>query len=229
MKRTRGMAWTAALLHAVFGTALADRTIDTTSQRSERRPPGDIPPGCEQYRDVPKDSRSLTFPWEQQLSLATCRQVFTVEPTDDPATYRQLVATIDRALAPSIASYQDALDHGATPQIRILAAYELGLTHVDAIVRARAAVHVVDRSGAYGGATYGMRLDAYQRLHQPLEPLLVPHQNAGRRAFDEVARLAAAYPTEALANRLMTHLVADARAQRDALGWPETPTGVTQR
>jgi hypothetical protein len=207
----------AALVIVLIGTALAGErrgtkvlptAIDTTT----------IPEHCHPYLRVPVDSTSVTMPWDQRLSLAACRQYAAITPTGNRAEYPDLIARIDRLMDPSIAMYQDALARGPTPGVRILAAYGLGMTYRNSIVRAHGAV-LVPESTTYGGNAYG----AYAQFHHPLELLLGRHRAAARAAFDEVLRLAGQYPDAARANTVMVFVVDDARSELASLeAAPET-------
>lgn len=223
MKRLQQFSWISAILIVLIGTALADgiKVAFGTKAQPERVDLAVVPPECKQFLQVPADSTSDTLPWDQRLSLAACRQSLVLEPTSNPTEYRGLIERIDRAMAPSIAMYEDARARGPTPQIRILAAYGLGMTHGNSMVRARSAVRVAETGAAFGGDTYGMGADAYERIHQSLEPLLVPHRDAAVAAFRDVARLAKENPAAARANPVMIYVVADAERQASLLQ-PET-------
>lgn len=207
----------AALVIVLVGTALAGdprgtkvlpAAVDTTT----------IPDHCRPYLRVPVDATSVTLPWDQRLSLAACRQYAAITPTSNRAEYPDLVARIDRLMDPSVAMYQDVLARGPTPGVRILAAYGLGMTHRNSIVRAHGAV-LVPESATYGGNTYG----AYAQFHRPLELLLGHHRAAARAAFDEVLRLAGQHPDAARASTVVAFVVEDARTELASLeAAPET-------
>ena len=89
--------------------------------------------------------------------------------------------------------------HGPA-QIRMLAAYGLGMTAINLMVRARSAIPAsTDRHG---------NLDT----HNPLEPLLTGHARAADTAFAEVDRLATEYPQDAAANVVVRNAVESARS-----------------
>ncbi len=141
--------------------------------------------------------------WEQMLSLAAARQDMTVEPTADLAGYRDIVARVDQAIAPSLAMYEDARENATTPELRLMAAYGIGLTHLDAIVRSRNAALAPDIE--------------YDQRHATIEPMLVDHRIAALGAFQDVRELAEQQPTTAAANPVVAFIVADARRQAQAL------------
>ena len=150
------------------------------------------------------DSPASEAEWERVLSLAAARQDVTVAPTADLARYRDIVARIDAAIAPSLAIYEDARENATTPELRMMAAYGIGLTHLDAIIRAR--------NAALAGTAddYGQRLAT-------IEPMLVDHRIAAVGAFRDVHALAEEQPRAAAANPVMTFIVADAGRQTHAL------------
>jgi hypothetical protein len=162
--------------------------------------------------------------WERVLSLASARGSFNVEPTSDLAGYRDIVARIDKAIAPSLAMYEEAREHATTPELRMLAAYGIGLTHLDAMIRARNAALAPDAMSAEEGSTMyrsTVMRDAYDERHATIEPMLVDHRAAALGAFHDVRELADEQPGVAAANPVMTFIVADARRQMEAL----QPTG----
>jgi len=217
MRRLQRMPWTTAALVVVAGSSLA-------SVGTKPEPIADVasvPKSCERWLQVPANTTDETLAWDQRLSLAACRQVFTVDTTSDPAKFRDVIAQIDRGMAPSVAMYRDVVARGDAPEVRILGAYNLGMAYLNTVVRARTAIHVIDgSSGSYGGAAYGATLDRYQILSRALEPLLITYRLNAVTAFDDVNRMAQENPEAATANSVMTYVVADAKRQR-ALLHPE--------
>ena len=220
MRRNHSLRWLAAGLAVIAGTALAD-----VSGVQERRPStsrervlelGRYSPACEQFRSLPADSRSELLPWEQKLSTAACQQALVFMPVSDPEGLRPMVAGIEHALAPSIAIYRDALANGP-PQIKILAAYGLGMTYINIAVRARSSIRSAGAS--YGGVGYGGAgyFDELKRMHDALEPLLTADLKSALDAFDEVAVLADKYPDAARANAVVANAIANARAEAEML------------
>jgi hypothetical protein len=215
MKRAQPARWIVVALATVAGTSLADvngvgRGTVPTQSREPALDQSQVPGECRRYLTAPSDSTSDSVAWEQRLSLASCRQELAIAPVSNPEKFPALVASIQRAMAPSIEIYRDAMARGPG-QIQILAAYGLGMTHVNTIVRARNAIRVVD-AGAFGGAAYGAsaQRDRYMVLHGALEPLLAGERDAAIAAFREVARLAAEDPAAARANPVMPVVIASA-------------------
>ena len=198
MTRLRRSSWIAIPLIALVATALAQSSRTTT-----------VPDQCRQFQSVPRDSRSITLPWEQRLSLAACRQSVTITPTANPVEFPQVITRINQAMEPSLAIYRDAAARGPTPQIRMLAEYGLGMAYVDSMIHARNAVLV--RAEMYGGATYGATVDPYVQQHRQMEALLPPYRDGAVTAFNEVGRIAAQNPAAARANPVIVFVVADAR------------------
>lgn len=204
MTRLRRSSWIAIPLLLLIGTALAQQPRTSV-----------VPDQCRQFQSIPRDSRSITLPWEQRLSLAACRQSFTITPTSNPAEFPAVITRINEATQPSIAIYRDAGARGPTPQIRMLAEYGLGMTYVSSMIRARNAVAVPNEM--FGGATYGASMDPYQQQHQPMEALLPPYRDGAVTAFTEVGRIAAQNPAAARANPVITFVVADAKTMANLI------------
>lgn len=216
MKRAHS-PWIAVLLAIIAGTSVAD--VSHVRESAPVRHLGTIdasgvPFECRLFATIPADSTSELLPWAQSLSMAACRQSITVPPVSDPEQFRPMVARLEQAMAPSIAMYRDAMARGPM-QIKILAAYGLGMTNVNIIVRARSAVRVAGADPSFGGATYGgtTYVERSRRLHQLLEALLVKERDAALAAFHEVARLAHEDPRAAHANPVMPLVITDAQTQ----------------
>lgn len=212
MKRAPS-SWIVAVIAIVAGTSLAD--VNIAARESIPRPKNAVdiavPLECQQFLAIPADSTSELLPWARRLSIAACRQSIALAPVSDPEQFPALVSRLRDAMAPSIEIYRDALARGPT-EIKILAAFGLGMTHVNIIVRARGAVRVPD--GAFGGAAYGTAyIELSQKLHRELELLLVTHRNAALAAFHEMARLVDADPAAARANQVMPVVIDIARTQ----------------
>lgn len=210
MKRTQYSPWIVAVLATFVGTSGADMRQGGGAQaptRPEAPVESDsVPAVCNRFLEIPADGKSETLPWQQRLSLAACRQSIAQDPVTDMTGLRSALASLDRAMAPSIAIYRDAMAH-APNYLRIMGAYGLGMTYINTMVRARSLI----RGGSYGGATYGAQVDGPQALRAALEPLLVAKRDAALAAFDEVARLAETDPAAARANQVVAYAVQDAR------------------
>jgi hypothetical protein len=82
----------------------------------------------------------------------------------------------------------------------MLAAFGLGMTAVNLMVRARSAIPP------------SRDLDQNHAVHNALEPLLAGQARAAESAFAEVDRLAMQLPADATANPVMRNIVASARS-----------------
>ena len=217
MRRTQYAPWIVALLATLIGTSGTELRQSAQAQAPARleQPiaPDDVPPLCRMFLELPASSRSEVLPWQQRLSLAACRQTIALDPVTDMNGLRAALARLDRVMAPSIAIYRDAVARAPTNQLRMMAAYALGMTYVNTMVRARSLI----RGGSFGGATYGAQLQGPDALRASLEPLLVSRRDAALAAFDEVARLAETDPAAARANRVVIYVVEDARRKVDQL------------
>jgi hypothetical protein len=206
MKRLQRTSWITGALMALVGTAFAQGTqvAAVTPPNPERVESAGIPPECDQFRTVLSDSRSATLPWEQRLSLAACRETLVLQPVTSADQLPAMLSQIDQAMQPSIAIYQDAIARGPTPQIQILAAYGLAMTHVNSIVRARSAIATSDVIGIAD-------------VHAQLEPMLTQHRDAAAQAFDKLMQIADANPAVANNNAVISFVVGDANSQMKAL------------
>lgn len=216
MKRAHS-PWIVVLLAIIAGTSAAD--VNPARAPAAVRPGGttdsaSVPFECRLFTTIPEDSTSELLPWAQSLSMAACRQSIALAPVSDPEQFRPMIARLEQAMAPSIAMYRDARVRGPM-QIKILAAYGIGMTNLNLIVRARSAVRIAGGDASFGGATYGgtTQVERSRRLHQLLEALLVHERDAALAAFHDVARLAHDDPQAAQANRVMTYVVANAQIQ----------------
>jgi hypothetical protein len=210
MTRAKISTYLAIALAGLAGTAAADTAVD-------RRPPIDarrLPLECKQFLATPTGQAGNPWLlWENRLSIAACRQRTTlIAPVTDPEKLRSMVAMLENAIEPSVAIYQDAIAN-APARLRILAAYGLGRTYIDLVVRARATIP--------GGGEIMDNLalaDRYAMLHRTLEPLLVRDRQRAVDAFAEAVRLAEAAPEEVSANKVMTDAVAASHVLLERLG-----------
>lgn len=223
MQRAQLSRWVALVLAILAGTSIADvnNAVNGSMPAPTRQPPIDLPGmplECRQFLAIPSDSTSEILPWAQRISVAACRQSIALAPVSDPEQFRAMVAKLEQAMEPSLAIYRDAMARGPT-EIRILAAYGLGMTHLNIMVRARSAIRVIDDRAAYGGAAYGSfaYVDRYQAMHRALEPLLVREREAAITAFRKVIALAYQHPLAARANQVMPVVIANATVQATLL------------
>ena len=163
----------------------------------DRRPPIDaarLPPRCQQFLEVPSDAKTDWLMWEQRLSIAAClSDAIAVEVVTDPANERDVVAMLDHRIDPSVAIYQDAIAN-APLQLRVVAAYGLGMTYTNVLVRARIAIP-----------------------KRTLEPLLVTDQEHALAAFREAVKLADSDPKSTAGSPVIVKLVAASREKATQL------------
>ena len=219
MKRAQLTPVITALIATLAGTSGANVEV-AAIEKGQARPaeltfdPAELPAMCRQFLAAPLGSKSERAPWQQRLSLAACRQQLVVAPVSTPQQFGPLVASLDRQMAPSQVIYRDAMARGPG-SIRILAAYGLGMTYRNIIVRARMAL---EAGTAFGGATYGGGyLDHVRALHLTMEALLAREFDGARAAFTEVGRLAEADPAAARADTVTASAVTHAQGELAAL------------
>lgn len=217
MLRAQQAPWIVAALALIAGSALAgDKPIvKETKTPTAVMDNAVLPAECRQFQHLAPTTSPL-YPWMQRLSFAACRQAITLPTVTDAEQLAPMVASLEHAMAPSIAIYEDAVAHAPPNQIRILAAYGLGRTYVDMIVRARTAIHGADESMlVYGGISYGgtAYLNRSLALHYALEPLLKAEHDGALAAYREVARLADEDPAAARANAIMPIAIGRARLE----------------
>lgn len=218
MSRIHTSSIITAALAAVAGTSGADvaPAIGEHKPTREVEVPLDITEAfgeCHQFMVVPADSTSDLLTWDQRLSFAACRERPIVAAVTTPQQLGPMVATLEHAVAPSQAIYRDAIARAPDP-IKLVATYELGMSYVNIMVRARDAIQ--DAAG-FGGSTYGGGYNAFRVLHLALEPLLASDREAARDAFQRVIVLAAVDPFAAAANAVTEYDVAHARTTLDQL------------
>ena len=73
------------------------------------------------------------------LSFAACIQDASIARIDDPRQLPELVVQFEVALAPAVQLYTAALENGPRP-IQLRAAYQIGMSQVALITRARASI-----------------------------------------------------------------------------------------
>lgn len=132
-----------------------------------------VPRECLPYADTSTDIAEVAT-WNQILSFAACVQDASLEHVDDPEQLPALISRFEVALAPSMALYLAALEHGPTA-VQLRAAFQIGMMQVSLITRARESLVAPDdrRDNPRSAASY-------RELQQQLEPLL---QTPGKLAW----------------------------------------------
>ncbi len=209
MKRAQAMPWIALALATIAGAALAKPAPKALKLPVDRSA---VAYQCRPYALLPGDSTSELVPWNQRLSLAACRQEVHLPAVVQAEQLRPMLALLHATMAPSIAIYQDARENGPT-QVKILAAYGLGMTYVNTIVCARNTIMASEMG--YGGKSYGgtALMSPSQSLHLALEALLVGDRDAALAAFHDVETLAAQHPEDAKAHEVLESAVATSRVE----------------
>lgn len=166
-----------------------------------------LPRECRQFLEIPANALADWPFWAGRLSVAACRQgSIAIAPVTDPEKLRGTIAALEHAVEPSVAIYKDAMANGPI-QIRMLAAYWLGMTYTNVAIRARAAIPTG------GDIMSDLTLaDRYLTLHRTIEPLLANERALALAAFEEGVRLADSDPTRATGNQMMSNVTASVRA-----------------
>jgi len=128
--------------------------------------------------------------WDQRLSLAGClRTPGTQLRVADPEQLRGYVAYLESTVTRPVEIYRDAIARGPW-EVRLLAAYQLGQTYVDLMVRAR---------------------EAAPGLSHDLEPLLVPLRRDAVAAFTTAWAAGDELPAGVACDDLVRNVIAGTR------------------
>jgi hypothetical protein len=218
MRKLQHSTWVVALLAVVAGSSQAEvRATAAIVKPGQVELPVDaanLPPECTQFLSLLPGSTSDTMPYYQELSIAACRQRFDTPPVTTPQQIGPMVASVEAAMAPSVAIYSDVANR-SRHEVKLLAEYGLGMTYLDTVVRARRAI---DAGGSMGGATYGGYKDGIVGMHRAAEPLLAHDLEMAVAAFHAVDLHAAADPHAATSDEVMVKAVATARYYHELLG-----------
>jgi len=134
--------------------------------------------------------------WDQRLSLAGClRAPGPSVRVTDPEQLRGYVAYLASTVDRPVEIYRDAIARGPW-EVRLVAAYELGQTYADLIVRARA-------------ATPGLEHDR--------EPLLVSWQRDAVAAFTTAWAVGEELPSGIACDDLVRNVIAGTREALDTI------------
>lgn len=134
--------------------------------------------------------------WEQRLSLAGCLRTPAARlRVTDPEQLRGYVAYLESTVTRPVEIYRDAIARGPW-EVRLVAAYQLGQTYVDLMVRARTAAP-------------GMQRD--------LEPLLLPLRREAVAAFTTAWATGNELPSGVACDDLVRNVIAGTREALDAI------------
>jgi hypothetical protein len=138
--------------------------------------PADLQARCATFTEVPADARDDVLGWNQALSLAACVQDNAIPEITSEDDFEDLVATMFQRLQPVVVIYATALREGPE-EIRMRAAYQMGMLFVTTATRARSSIRVAPGP------------DAIRRnlaLHGKLEPLLAPVIRTAQTIFEAI-------------------------------------------
>lgn len=171
----------------------------------------EIPAACLPYADTTTDIEEVAT-WNQVLSFAACVQDTSLEHVDDPEQLPALIARFELALAPSMALYLAALEHGPTA-IQLRAAYQIGMMQISLITRARESLIAPDdrRKNTKSAANY-------RKLQQQLEPLLQTPAKLAWTLFMTVDQVASEDPST-ITDDVTRNMVRTSQAMAQSLRW----------
>ena len=133
-----------------------------------------IPSECTPYLVVPGGARTPMY-WNQLLSFAACIQDASIAQIETGADLRAALEELESRLIPSLELYVKAAD-GGPGDVQLRAAYQVAMTYVALMVRARASIAQVPR------------------LRTRLESELEPVKRAALAVFELVDRVAGEDP-----------------------------------
>jgi len=180
-----------------------------------------VPAECLRYWSVPGGSGSPAA-WNHVLSFAACIQDASIPRIDDPRQLPGLVVDLEAALAPAVQLYTAALELGPRP-IQLRAAYQIGMSQVALITRARASIVAPpDR------ATNPASAARYRALVARLDTFLERPATLARTLFVLIDRAVADDPALA-PDEVTRSMVRSARTLERTLRWATTiPTDDTR-
>jgi hypothetical protein len=169
---------TVLVVLVVAASALADDDDDGVLDFSD--------PRCAVY--VPAKLDQTARSWNQVLSFAGCVQDSAIVRFDAGDDLADGVAKLAKQLAPAMALYFAAIQHGPS-SVQLRAAYEVGMAHVALVTRARSSIHPpADLRTNAAAARH------YRELHERLEPALAQYAETAWLVFSTIDRAAKADP-----------------------------------
>lgn len=127
--------------------------------------------------------------WGDQISAAASRPVPRFAPVQNREQLPSIIKALEAATARTMQVDRDAIASHASPEVRLLAAYQLGMTHLAIVVGARAAIVMPAEAGTDPEAA-----NHWQSLHRALEPLLANHLREAVAAFQEARAISDEIP-----------------------------------
>lgn len=138
--------------------------------------------------------------WDQRLSLAGCLRTAPLARTiEDPELLRGYVAYLESTATRPVDIYRDAIARGPF-EVRLIAAYQLGQTYLDLIVRARSTVP--------------------PSLEHELDPLLAGLAQQAIAGFTIAWAIAGELPAGVPCDDVVRNVIAGTQAQLDAIELP---------
>jgi hypothetical protein len=141
---------------------------------------------CAAY--VPAKLDQSTRAWNQVLSFAGCMQDNAIARFDTGDDLADGVATLAKQLAPAMALYFAAIQHGPS-WVQLRAAYEIGMAHVALVTRARSSIPVPADLRTNPAAAR-----RYRELHDRLEPAIEQYDQTAWLVFSAIDRAAKSDP-----------------------------------
>lgn len=171
----------------------------------------EIPAACLPYADTTTDIEEAAT-WNQILSFAACVQDASLEHIDDAEQLPALIARFELALAPSMALYLAALEHGPTP-VQLRAAFQIGMMQISLITRARESLVAPDdrQKNAKSAASY-------RKLQHQLEPLLQTPAKLAWTLFMTIDQVASEAPST-ITDDVTRNMVRTSHAMAQSLRW----------
>jgi hypothetical protein len=170
----------------------------------------DVPDACRTFLRAPRDPDAA---WNQALSLAGCLRDSSVVRI---ANSQDLEAALDELAdrdQMTVTVYMWAFQYGPD-RVRLRAAYEIGSTLTQLVVRARRSIAIPPDVTAERSAA----------LHVELEPMMVEAIAAAHRAFEIVDTMAESHP-ELVTDPVLRYSVDDARQMLRLLPGEEQTSG----
>lgn len=193
------------IAHTLLAAALAATATTATAAAQPMR-------DCRRFQTT-ATQLDETSAWARKLSVAGClrHQVVTRRGVSDPELLRAMIDNMRAEVDRPIAIYREVM-HGAPWELRLLAAYSLGNTYLEIIVRARAAIaHPMFPERDLDSAA------ASADLHAALEPLLEPYKLAAIEAFAQAETIADEIPAAVAVDDLVRNVVAGTSAALETI------------
>ena len=134
--------------------------------------------------------------WDQRLSFAACLRTARPARVTDPEQLRGYVAHLAASVDQPVEIYRDAIARGPL-EVRLLAAYQLGETYLDLVVRARSSVP--------------------PELIRDLDPLLVGFERQAAAGFTSAWAIGNEIPSGVPADEVVRNIIADTRTALETL------------